>query len=206
MRHGLLAQSEACVFFGGCSVYSTAGMIYEAVIHEDLPLAERDEAARLKRRDPAALAAMVSRYQHRLYRYLVRLVREPAAADDLFQQTWLHAVREIRRYDSGRSFDTWLFAIAHNTAIDLLRRRAVECLEDYPASTPDALDTLLAGERAEHLAAAMDALPALYREVLTLRFEEGMKLEEIAAVTHAPLSTVKSRVQRGLEALRRSLP
>ena len=102
-------------------------------------------------------------------------------------------------------FDTWLFAIAHNTAIDLLRRRPGECLEDYPAHTPDALDTLLAGERAERLAAAIDALPALYREAVTLRFEEGMKLEEIAAVTRVPLSTVKSRVHRALETLRRDL-
>src|SRR5215472_2491461 len=181
-------------------------MSYEATLGQDFPLAEPTDAARLRAGDPAALAAVVGRYQHRLYRYLVRLVHDPATADDLFQQTWLQVVRQIHRYDPARSFDTWLFAIAHNTAIDLLRRRTGECLEDYPASAPDALDTLLAGERAEHLAAAMDALPALYREVLTLRFEEGMMLEEIAAVTHAPLSTVKSRVQRGLEALRRSLP
>jgi RNA polymerase sigma-70 factor (ECF subfamily) len=51
----------------------------------------------------------------------------------------------------------------------------------------------------------MAALPALYREALTLRFEEGMKLEEIAEVTHAPLSTVKSRVRRGLEAMQHRL-
>ena len=64
---------------------------------------------------------------------------------------------------------------------------------------------VLAGERAAILAAAMAALPALYREALTLRFEEGMKLEEIAEVTRAPLSTVKSRVRRGLEAMRQKL-
>ena len=52
------------------------------------------------------------------------------------------------------------------------------------------------------VAEAVGTLPALYREALTLRFEEGMKLEEIAEVTHAPVSTVKSRIQRGLQALR----
>jgi RNA polymerase sigma-70 factor (ECF subfamily) len=181
-------------------------MICLATLDENFPLAEPTDAVRLRAGDPAALAAVVSRFQHRLYRYFIRLVRDPATADDLFQQTWLQVVRQIHRYDPARSFDTWLFAIAHNTAIDLLRRRTGECLEDYPASAPDALDTLLAGERAQHLADAMETLPALYREVLTLRFEEGMKLEEIAAVTHAPLSTVKSRVQRGLETLRRNLP
>lgn len=181
-------------------------MIYEAAISMDLPVAEHDEVARLRRRDPAAMACVVGRYQHRLYRYLLRLVHEPAAAEDLFQQTWLHVVRQIGRYDASRSFDTWLFAIAHNAAMDLLRRRKGESLEEperpLADSAPDALSSAIASERAAIVAAQMAALPALYREALTLRFEEGMKLEEIAEVTGAPLSTVKSRVQRALESLR----
>jgi RNA polymerase sigma-70 factor (ECF subfamily) len=184
-------------------------MIYEAAIAKDWPVAEPDEISRLRRRDPAALAAAVGRYQHRLYRYLYRLVREPALADDLFQQTWLHAVRQIGRYDPRHSFDTWLFAIAHNAAMDLLRRKTGESLDaresELPSAAPDGLSALLAAERSAILAAEMEHLPALYREALTLRFEEGMKLEEIAEVTHAPLSTVKSRVQRALETLRQRI-
>jgi RNA polymerase sigma-70 factor, ECF subfamily len=184
-------------------------MIYEAAIDKDFPVAEHDEVARLRRRDPAAFAGVAGRYQHRLYRYLLRLVHDPAAADDLFQQTWLHAVHQIHRYDPARSFDTWLFAIAHNAAIDLLRRRPGESLDDHEseltALAPDALAAAIANERAAILVTQMAALPALYREVLTLRFEEGMKLEEIAEVTHAPLSTVKSRVQRALEAMRQRM-
>src|SRR5215475_10937076 len=154
-------------------------MIYEATLGQDFPLAEPTDAARLRAGDPAALAAVVGRYQHRLYRYLVRLVHDPATADDLFQQTWLQVVRQIHRYDPARNFDTWLFAIAHNAAIDLLRRRTGEALDDYPARTPNVLDALIAGERAATVAAAMEMLPAVYRETLTLRFEDGMKLEEI---------------------------
>jgi len=194
-------------------------MIYEAATGEDLLLAETnaetDEAVRLRRRDPATLTAAVARYQHRLYRYLLRLVHEPATADDLFQQTWLHVAGQIHRYDPSRSFDTWLFAIAHNAAMDLLRRRPGESLDDpdrgapwaatEPATQPEALTLLITAERSAILAAEMAGLPALFREVLTLRFEEGMKLEEIAEVTRTPLSTVKSRVQRALEYLRRNL-
>jgi RNA polymerase sigma-70 factor (ECF subfamily) len=183
-------------------------MIYEATALE-MPVAENDELARLRRRDPAAVEGVVGRYQHRLYRYLLRIARDPAAADDLFQQTWLHVVRQIGRYDPGRSFDTWLFAIAHNAAMDLLRRRGEESLDDTerPPRTagPDALAQAITSERAAILAARVSALPALYREALTLRFEEGLKLEEIAEVTGAPLATVKSRVRRGLEQLRESL-
>jgi RNA polymerase sigma-70 factor (ECF subfamily) len=182
-------------------------MIYQAAIDKDFLLSEPGELAQLRRRDPAALAGVVERYQHRLYRYFLRLVKEPAAAEDLFQQTWLQLVRQIHRYDAARSFDTWLFAIAHNLAIDLLRRRPGESLEDrdFPAPAEDALAELIAGERRDRLAHAVAALPALYREALTLRYEEGMKLEEIAEVTRTPLSTVKSRVQRGLAALRQCL-
>jgi RNA polymerase sigma-70 factor (ECF subfamily) len=178
-------------------------MIYQAAFDEDF-VADNPHAALLRRGDPAALAEAVNRYQHRLYRYFLRLVHEPALADDLFQQTWLNVVRQIHRYNPSRSFDTWLFAIAHNAAIDLLRRRPGENIEDCPIATPaaSALSIAIERERAEIVAGAVRALPALYREALTLRFEEGMKLEEIAEVTCVPLSTAKSRVQRGIEALR----
>ena len=162
-----------------------------------------DEARLLRRGDPQALAQAVERYHHRLYRYLFRLVRDPAAADDLYQQTWLNVVRKIASYDARASFDTWLFSIAHNAAMDFLRRKTGESLEDQPASEPDALSLAVEAERAEILESALAELPAVYSESLTLRFEEEMKLEEIAAVTRVPLSTAKSRVQRGLELLRR---
>lgn len=172
-------------------------------------MAQDDELERLRRREPAAVACIVERYQHRLYRYLVRLVGPGAPADDLFQQTWLHVVRQLERFDARRSFDTWLFAIAHNAAMDVLRRRPGESLDEesggWPAGGPDALALLLTAERAAIVAAEVDALPALYREAVTLRFEEGMKLEEIAEVTGAPLSTVKSRLRRALETLRHSM-
>jgi len=178
-------------------------MIFEALLSKDLRLAEQDETAALRRRDPAAMAEVVERYQHRLYRYLIRLVREPAAADDVYQQTWLNVVRKIGSFDARAKFDTWLFAIAHNAAMDFLRRKTGESLEDGPASEPDALTLAVEAERTSILETAVAGLPAVYREALTLRFEEGMKLEEIASVMHVPLSTAKSRVQRGLEMLRR---
>ena len=80
------------------------------------------------------------------------------------------------------SFDTWLFAIAHNAAMDFLRRRGGESLDDLerpPRSVePDGLARAISAERAAILAERVSALPALYREALTLRFEEGLKLEE----------------------------
>jgi RNA polymerase sigma-70 factor (ECF subfamily) len=184
-------------------------MIFGAVMEWERPMAVEDEAVKLRRRDPETLVALVGRYQHRLYRYLLRLVHDSAAAEDLFQQTWLRVVQNIRRYDPRRSFEAWLFSVAHNLAMDHLRRRQPESLdepaasrEEVAAADPDALERLLARERAGLLEAAVAELPAVYREALTLRFEEDMKLEEMAEVIHAPLSTVKSRLRRALEGLR----
>jgi RNA polymerase sigma-70 factor, ECF subfamily len=173
----------------------------------------------LRRGDPDALATLMARYQNRIYRYLLRLVRQPADADDLFQQTWLRVAEKIRSFDMSRNFDAWLFTLARNLAFDHLRRARPSSLDepisnDSPDDTlvsrlasgdPGPFDQMLAGERARLLAEALENLPLSYREVLSLRFEEEMKLEEIASVLAAPLSTVKSRLRRSLEQLREML-
>jgi RNA polymerase sigma-70 factor, ECF subfamily len=174
------------------------------------------ELTRLRRGDVEAVAALMERYQHRLYRYLLRVVREPGTAEDLFQQTWLRVMERIRSYDPQRNFESWLFALARNLAIDYLRRYRPESL-DEPLPSGDsrveliagpglgALDQLLARERAGWLADAVVELPLVFREVLTLRFEEEMKLEEIAAVLSLPLGTVKTRLHRAMKHLRGAL-
>lgn len=178
-----------------------------------------NEVARLRRGDLDALSALITRYQNRLFRYLLRIVREQAEAEDLFQQTWLRVAEKIRGFDPQRNFDAWLFTLARNLAIDHLRRIRPESLDEPVSHDPAAetasarlvskepapFDRVLESERASHLVAALAKLPMINREVLTLRFEEEMKLEEIAQVLGTPLSTVKSRLRRSLEQLRQTL-
>jgi RNA polymerase sigma-70 factor (ECF subfamily) len=182
-------------------------------------LARDTEVARLKRGDLDALSELITRYQNRVYRFLLRIVREPAEAEDLFQQTWLRLAERIRHFDESRNFEAWLFTLARNLAIDHLRRIRPQSLDEPvpgDASGATAVDHLasrerpviegiLERERATRLADALEALPVSYREVVTLRFEEEMKLEEIAQVVGAPLSTVKTRLRRSLEQLRTRL-
>jgi len=174
------------------------------------------EVAQLRRGDPSALEPLLARYQNRLYRYLVRLVREPAQAEDLFQQTWVRVVEKIQKYDPRQSFDTWLFTVARNLAIDHLRRIRPQSLdqplpsgdlmgETLPSKARTVFEEALQRERTSRVAEAMEILPVPSREVLVLRFEEEMKLEDIATVLGCPLSTVKSRLRRGLETLRDEL-
>jgi RNA polymerase sigma-70 factor, ECF subfamily len=192
-------------------------MILAAAVNPETYSNADDQILRLQRGDREALTAILACYQHRLYRYLCRLVHDPALADDLFQQTWLRVMEKIGRYDARARFDTWLFSLAHNLAVDHLRRKRGGSL-DHPdvqaddsgtspvdrlrSPGPDPLEELLESERAAILAAGMQELPAIHREVLSLRFEEGMKLEQIAEVAAVPLSTVKSRLHRALEGLR----
>jgi len=191
-------------------------MILAAAMNPEAFSGVDDAIVRMRRGDVDALAALISRYQHRLYRYLLRLVREPAAADDLFQQTWLRVMEKIGRYDARRNFEAWLFSVAHNLAVDSWRGKQVESLDDLGDSDeppsqrlrsgdPDALERLLDFERGAMLAACMQRLPAIHREVLTLRFEEDMQLEDIAEVAGVPLSTVKSRLRRALDGLRAAM-
>jgi RNA polymerase sigma-70 factor, ECF subfamily len=177
------------------------------------------DVAQLRRGDLDALSGLIARYQNRLYRFLLRLVHDKSEAEDLFQQTWIQVAEKIRRFDPNRNFDAWLFTVARNLAIDHLRRVRPASL-DQPisddesqgtavdrlvANDPAPLDRVLENERATRLGTALDELPIVYREVMTLRFEEEMKIEEIAQVLSIPLSTVKSRLRRSLEQMRRSL-
>jgi RNA polymerase sigma-70 factor, ECF subfamily len=199
--------------FGGTAGISSAVAMWGAGVGLD------SEIAQLRRGDLDALSSLLARYQNRLYRYLLRMVRQPAEAEDLFQQTWLRVAEKIQSYDQRRNFEAWLFTLARNLAIDHLRRLRPESLDEplgdsasgetavtrlVSQDTP-AFDRVLARERGSRLADAMETLPMIQREVLTLRFEEEMKLEEIAEILGTPLSTVKTRLRRALEKLREGL-
>lgn len=169
---------------------------------------EADEIARgLRRRDPDLLDSLIEQYQHRLLRYLISLLHDRQTAEDIFQETWIRVLEQGHRYDPRHNFVTWLLTIARNLAIDNMRRKRPDALEDLsPACEPEtagpgAFDIAVQQERAKRLDVALDRIPAEQREAILLRFQEGMSLDEIAAVTASPLSTVKSRLYRGLEAM-----
>jgi len=170
---------------------------------------DREDVVRLRRGDTTGLAGLMSRHQDRLFRYLLRLLGDEAVAEDVFQQAWLHAAERIGRFDVSRPFGPWLFAVARNLALDELRRRRPESLdeagEDPPAPRGPLADPLahaLARQRSARVAEGLAALAPLDREVLCLRFEEDLALPEIAGALGVPLPTAKARLYRALARLR----
>jgi RNA polymerase sigma-70 factor (ECF subfamily) len=171
----------------------------------------------LKRQDPELLDQLIETYQHRLMRYLMFLTGKREVAEDLFQETWIRVLRRGSQYNGEARFDTWIFTIARNLVIDLSRKRTMASLDEMREGGdderpfeivedgPSPLEQFQGRENAAEVAAVILTLEPSYREVLTLRFHEEMSLEEIAAVTRAPLSTVKSRLYRGLAALKPEL-
>jgi RNA polymerase sigma-70 factor (ECF subfamily) len=181
---------------------------------------ERENAAiarGLKRQDPELLDQLIETYQHRLMRYLMFLTSKREVAEDLFQEVWIRVLKRGSQYNGKARFDTWIFTIARNLVIDLSRKRTMASLDEMREGGederpfeimqegPGPLEQFEVRENASQVAAILLTLDRSYREVLTLRFHEEMSLEEIAAVTCAPLSTVKSRLYRGLAALKPEL-
>lgn len=161
--------------------------------------------------DESALSALYDRYSGMLFAMLVRILRDPQAAEEILQDLFLQLWRGAARFDAGRgSLPAWLMVIGRNRALSRLRtrehREIPEDIEAFPANAvassvnleDDAERSLLM----EKLRTAMATLPAEQREAVELAYFEGMTQTEIAAHTGSPLGTVKSRVRTAMQSLK----
>lgn len=165
----------------------------------------------LRRGDVVVLEMLVEQYQYRLVRYLVSLLGRPDGVDDLVQETWLRVLERGGSYDGHSRFEPWLFRVARNLALDTLRKRPTLSLNSdeengvhlWPASGEPSPYMLAARTQdAERLAHSLQTLEPVCREALVLRFQEDLSLQEISVIVGAPVSTVASRIYRGLAKLR----
>jgi RNA polymerase sigma-70 factor (ECF subfamily) len=171
----------------------------------------------LRRRDPELLDRLIEQYQYRLFRYLLYITGDYERAEDFFQETWVRVLERGQQYDGRYKFEAWLFTIARNLVIDWQRQKkkkmsSLDTLMDQgegqafePADEKQEspLTVMLQVEARDNMHAVLAQLPAANREVLLLRFQEELQLDEIARIQATPISTVKSRLYRGLEELRR---
>jgi RNA polymerase sigma-70 factor (ECF subfamily) len=172
----------------------------------------------LRQRDIALLHGLVEQYQFRLVRYLIYLLGSRDSVDDLVQETWLHVLERGSSYNGRSRFEPWLFAIARNLTIDHMRKRRIFSLDsttdssDQPdqhrelpslaSSDPSPFELAARTEEAHRIAHTLEKLEPIYREALVLRFQEELSLQEMSAVMGVPLTTVSSRIYRGLATLR----
>jgi len=179
-----------------------------------MPEDAKSLARSLKQRDPELLDRLIEQYQFRLFRYLLHLTANRERAEDFFQETWLRVLERGHQYDGKWKFEAWLFAIARNLVLDWHRRKKPQSIDSLAGAEEGAtfdmkdehsespLEQVLHAEQKSGVQQSLEKVPAIYREVLVLRFQEEMQLDEISSVTGAPISTVKSRLYRGLDVLK----
>ena len=160
-----------------------------------------------------AFEQIYARHRERLYRFLLRQLRDTGAADEVFQDTWQRVIAAAAEWRPDATFATWLYRIARNRMADHWRARQhrppapddadvrTARLED-PDTPEQQLDTW---QRRRDLQRALDALPAEQREAVLLRLEQELTLDEIGAITGVGRETVKSRLRYAMDKLRASL-
>ncbi|WP_072347294.1 MULTISPECIES: RNA polymerase sigma factor [unclassified Pseudomonas] len=170
--------------------------------------------ARYRNGDGASFEVLYTRHRQGLYRFLMSLSNKAELAEEVFQDTWLSLIRSTTQPQGRASFRTWLFQIARNRLIDHWRKQGVhnplhdsydEQLHVQPDDTSGPEQQLSLSRDQARLDAALQALPEDQREVFLLRLHGDLELPQIAALTGAPLETVKSRLRYAQQKLHRLL-
>jgi RNA polymerase sigma-70 factor (ECF subfamily) len=172
-----------------------------------------DSALMLRYRDGdvSAFELLYRRHNDALYRYLLRLCRHPATAEDVFQEVWGKIIKARDNYRPTAKFTTYLYRIAYNSFIDHVRRnkRHANTADIEPDSQPDAGESpdMLTerGLARRRLEAALATLPDEQRDVFLLHEEAGLSLDQIASVTDCKRETAKSRLRYAINKLRAAI-
>jgi len=171
-------------------------------------LYEQSLVARCQVGDDEAFAELVGRYHPRVAYFVRRLLGSEDHLEDVLQETWLAALRMLPRLRSPGAFPVWLYRIARNQACRHLRRRQRRVdlngePQVPPAAEPD--EPEFTPDQAAAIHGCLERLSHPHREVLVLRFLEGMTYEEIAQVVACPAGTVRSRIHYAKRTLRREM-
>jgi RNA polymerase sigma-70 factor (ECF subfamily) len=155
----------------------------------------------------SAFEQILRRYQRPILSFLARMTGDTALAEDLAQETFVKAFRKLAAFDPSRRLSSWLFRIAHNTAVDALRKAKLpaatldsgEFAADPPApATADPVERRALGQA---LQSALARLRPEYRTAVVLRYEDGLSFEEIGQVLGVPEVTARSHVHRARKEL-----
>lgn len=166
-----------------------------------------------------AYTALSNRHRQAVYHIVFKIVRNEETARDLVQETFMKAFSSLASYRSEYRFSTWLYKIAANCSIDFLRKKRIDALSlDRPLETKDGTVELEVADYSFHperdlerkqqrvtIEEAIDTLPPKYREVIIYRHKDDKSYEEIADLLSVPVGTVKARIFRARELLKKKL-
>lgn len=176
---------------------------------------------RVKQGDTAAFTELVAKYQQPVMNVVHRILRDATEAEDITQNVFVQVHKSAHRYEISAKFSTWLFTIARNLCLNEIRRRSRHPAESLDATHTDDDDqplrqyedkknfsppeSLLQGELAQKIEAALAALPENQRTAILLCRRDEMSYEEIAKILGCSLSATKSLIHRGRETLKEKL-
>ena len=167
-----------------------------------------------QRGDEDAFRVLVDRYSRGVYRVAYRMTGRPEDAEDVVQETFVRAYRQLAHFEARANLRTWLYRIAFNCAIDVLRSRgsrerveAPEALDAMPVAgnRPTTEDLVYAGEIGERVRGALASLSAQERAAFLMRHEQGCSIEEICGALDLTASAAKHAVFRGVKKMRQVL-
>lgn len=169
--------------------------------------------------DQNAFAEIVELFQDKLYRICYRMLGNQHEAEDIAQEAFVRAFINIHTFDANRKFSTWLYRIGTNLCIDRIRKKKPDYYLDAEVAGTEGLNMysqiaskeelpeqeVLKMEMQDRVQYEISRLPDKYRAVIVLKYMEDLPLQEISEILEMPLGTVKTRIHRGREALRKQL-
>ncbi len=169
--------------------------------------------------DERAFAEIVGLYQDKLFHMSYRMLYSKQEAEDVVQDTFLRVYRNLDRFDPALKFSTWIYRIATNLCIDRLRRRKPSYSLDAESSDHEGLDgysmmpsdhktpesEMIITDTQRIIREAMESLPPKYKTIMMLRYMQDLSLQEIGDIINMPVTTIKTRVHRGRDLLRKKL-
>jgi len=168
--------------------------------------------AKSKKGDAAAMEGLIARYQPRVAGFVLACVGDGQAVDDLCQTIFYKMLLGLSRLADEEKFEAWLFRIARNACFDYLRRRRLrrifvpwQSAENEFSSAPDSTADSAAERRIDSFRRALLRLPQKQRELVALLQDDRLSYEQLAAITHSSVSSVKSRLFRARRHLRKSM-
>lgn len=187
---------------------------------ERLPEPDRSTLLKAMNGDAASFESLVKRYENAAFALAYRMCHDRHLAADVTQEIFLQLYRKLNRYDLDRPFTPWFFRLATNMAINALKLRqnrrskvaseigdgeGQDPLSQVPSSSPAAADQAIEDERRGRLRKLIAALPEKYSAIVALRYLQELSVEEIGEALSMPVGTVKVRLYRARDLLRRRL-